>query len=150
MATNENAQKSNKSLAKASDKPAAKATSKQKDQDVAAVVQNTGTMLQDVQNSIVEDEATRDSAIDQMEAQAIAAHMKMLEDHSIPLEKREQILEKYYERIDKKRQYESEHEKENTKRWNMALWAATFMVLGTAAIKYAPDIINAIAKSRKA
>ena len=149
MASNAKKPNADKTIAEVPKKNQAKIQASAKDQDIVGVAMNATAFLQNVQGSIVADEAARDISIDQMEKEAIAAHMKMLEDHSIPIEKREMILEKYYERIDKKRQYEDGNKKENSKRWNAALWTATVIVLGAAALKYAPDIINACLKNRR-
>lgn len=120
-----------------------------KDHAIGNVTQYNATFLQNMHSSIIADEASRDTATDAMEAKIIDAHMKLLEDHSISIEKREQILKDAYARVDKRRDYDNKNKRERTKRWNMALWKATFAVLGTAALKYAPNIVSAYYRNRR-
>ncbi len=149
MATNEKNQNNNNLQMNAAAKAPIKAFSEGDNSDIADTVHNAGVILNGVYSSIVADEATRDAAIDQTESAAIAAHIKMLEDHSVPAELRKEILDKYYERIDKKRAYETDNKKENTKRMNKILWAITISVLISAGIKYLPNIIEAYLKNKK-
>lgn len=145
MATNEKPAKESKAVAKTT----SPRTVKSADQDFAAVAANAAGVVGDVYNGIVADEAAKDDTLDQMAAQALADHLEKLKDKSISEEQREKIREKFYERLDKERSHRLEHKKENTKRINGVLWWATVLVLGTAALKYAPDIINACLNRRK-
>jgi hypothetical protein len=149
MATNEKNQNNNNLQMKAAAKAPIKAFSEVDNSDISDTVQNAGVILNGVYNSIVADEAARDATIDQTESAAIAAHMKILEDCSIPAESKKEILEMYYERIDKKRTYETDNKKENTKRLSNTLWAITISVLGVTGIKYLPKIIEAYIKNKK-
>lgn len=148
MATNEK-----KTLAKTvisnPESKAATKISKASEQDLSAVATSAAGVVGDVYSGIVAGEAAKEEAIDQMAAQALADHLEKLKDKSISEEQREKIRDKFYERLDKERSYRLEHKKENTKRLNGVLWWATFVVLGTAALKYAPDIINACLNRRK-
>ena len=146
MATNGKTKKESTAVATTTKKaPSTKAGT----QDVAAVAQHGATLLQNVYKDIAIGEAQRDAEIDAMEARIIEAHMKMLEDNSISIEKRQEILDTYYSRVDKKRQYAAKTKQENTKRWKAALWWATFCVLGAAAFRCLPDIIDAFNKSKR-
>lgn len=145
MATNDN-RKDSTSVSKVTKNTT---TPRTNPQDVATVAQQGSNLLQNMHKDIVTNEAQRDADIDAMEAKAIEAHMKMLEDHSIPIEKRQEILDKYYSRVDKQRQHADKKMQENTKRWNATLWWATFCVLGVAALKYAPGIIDAFNKNKR-
>lgn len=144
MATNEKTAKESKAVAK----PAPSKTVKPVDKEVVAAVRDTADNVAKVYSAMQADEAARDAAIDQMEAE-LDEHLDMLEQKGVSYEKREEIRARAEARIDKRRQYNLEHKKENTKRWNGMLWAITFSVIGWAAFKYGPDIINELMKHRR-
>lgn len=148
MATNEKKVPTEKAISKPSAKTPVK-TSKSNDQDLAAVAANAAGVVGDAYASVSAEEAAKEDALDRMAAEALEEHLERLKDKSITEEQRDKIRDKFYERLDKERQHRLEHKKENTKRINGVLWWATVVVLGTAALKYAPDIINACLNTRK-
>mgnify|MGYP001236415722 CR=1 FL=1 len=145
MATNEKNQSNARTVAKASTPQIARTY----DPILGTIPQHNAAFLQNTHNCIMADEFARDNAIDAIENRVIEIHMKMLDDHDVPIEKREAIVKDCYDRIDKKRQYATEYRREHTMRFKAALWLATLSVLGIAAFRYAPEIITACSKIRK-
>lgn len=144
MTTNVKPAKANKAVTM----PTSVRATKPVDQEVIAVARENAVSIAKVYSAMQADEASRDAEIDKMETE-LEEHLEKLERNGVSDQDIEAIRTKAEARINKKRQYNLEHKKENTKRWNSMLWILTFNVLGFAVIKYGPDILNEWMKYRK-
>lgn len=105
-------------------------------QDVAAVAQHGATLLQNMHKDIVTNEAQQDAGIDATEDRVLDTLMKELENDSVPFDKRQEVRNQCFERLDRRRASASKAKKENTKRWGYVVCGIVICILGIAGLKY--------------